>query len=509
MANRKNLWPLSPIAAAAMLAAGLLAAPSLAKDKPDIDPRATETEFDPGDFGPDPTYEDEAYDYDQQLEIYGGKFIVPTPRPLLELGREIYLSGPFTESYTFLGTKNPVAPAFAIYGDWRTAVAFNDNGANELAQVATRLNLDVDLKITATERMHAFFGPFDKGGQFTRCEIGGGDAGVAARGCKRVTDLNPDALFFEGDVGQILAGVSGEYNKLDLPFALGLMPLLFQNGIWVEDAFTGFAATAPALNSRALDISNMDFTIFAGFDKVTTAAVLDNDGLVADHQVNLFGVTGFVEAGEVYYEFGYGYVDADDGLRDQSYHNVTVAFSRRYAGLLSNSIRLIGNFGQDRQVNGRRNANGLLILVENSLITNLPTTLVPYFNMFFGFDKPQSLARAGGAGGVLKNTGINFETDGLTNFPKLDDTANDTFGGALGVSYLFNLDQQLVVEGATVQTNSRSNAVRVARGDEYALGVRYQLPLTKAWIVRADAMYGWRTADENLGGARLAIRRKF
>jgi hypothetical protein len=497
------------IAVAAFLVAGVRGTPALAESKADIDPRASEVEYDPADFGPDPAYEEEAYDYEQQLGIYGGKFAVPTPRPLLELGREIYQSGPFTKSYTFLGTKNLVAPTFSIYGDWRTAVAFNDNGATELAQVATRLNLDVDLKITATERMHAFFGPLDKNGQFTRCEISGGDAGVAARGCKRITDLNPDALFFEGDMGQILAGATGEYNKLDLPFAFGLMPLLFQNGIWVEDAFTGFAATVPALNSRTLDISNMDFTVFAGFDKVTTAAVLDNDGLVADHQVNLFGLTGFVEAGEVYYEFGYGYVDADDGLRDQSYHNVTAAFSRRYGGVLSNSIRLIGNFGQDRQLNGRRNANGLLILLENSLITSMPTTLVPYFNMFFGFDKPQSLARAGGAGGVLKNTGINFETDGLTGFPKLDDTANDTYGGALGVSYLFGLDQQLVVEGATVQTNGRSNAVRVARGDEYAIGLRYQRPLTKAWIVRLDTMFGWRVRDENLGGARLEIRRKF
>lgn len=144
------------------------------------------------------------------------------------------------------------------------------------------------------------------------------------------------------------------------------------------------------------------------------------------------------------------------------------------------------------------------------MITHLPSTLVPYFNLFLGIDTPQSLARAGGAGGILKNTGINFETDGLTGFPTLDDTARDTYGGALGVSYLFALDQQLVAEIATVQTIGRDNAVdRNAAGPEYAVGVRYQLPLDKAWIVRADAMFAWRTAAENLGGARLELRRKF
>ena len=36
------------------------------------------------------------------------------------------------------------------------------------------------------------------------------------------------------------------------------------------------------------------------------------------------------------------------------------------------------------------------------------------------------------------------ETDGLTGFPKLDDTGNDSFGGAIGVSYLFNLIGKLL-----------------------------------------------------------------
>lgn len=501
--------PAARIAATAVIVAAL-SAPVAAADKPTMDPRAGEVEHDADVFGPDPSYADQIYDYDQQLEIYGGKFTVQTPRPMIELGREIYRGGPFRESATFLGELNPVLTSFYVYGDWRTAVAFNDNGANELAQVATRLNLDVDFKFTATERIHAFFAPLNKGANFTRCEIGGGNAGINGRGCEGEIDGNPDALFFEGDLGAIKAGLTGEYSSFDMPFAVGLMPLLFQNGVWLEDAFTGLAFTIPALNSPALDISNMDITFFAGFDKVTTAAVLDNNGAIADHSANLFGVTTFIEATEGYYELGYGYIDADDGLRDQSYHNLTIAYSQRYFGRLSNTMRLIANLGQDRQLDGQHTANGFLLLLENSLITHLPSTLVPYFNLFLGIDTPQSLARAGGAGGVLKNTGINFETDGLTGFPTLDDTARDTYGGALGVSYLFALDQQLVAEIATVQTIGRDNAVdRNAAGPEYAVGVRYQLPLDKAWIVRADAMFAWRTAEENLGGARLELRRKF
>ena len=63
----------------------------------------------------------------------------------------------------------------------------------------------------------------------------------------------------------------------------------------------------------------------------------------------------------------------------------------------------------------------------------------------------QQRIRDGGAGGILKNTGILFDTDALTGFPSLDATGIDTMGGALGVEYLFDLDKQIVLEIAGLQ----------------------------------------------------------
>ena len=55
-----------------------------------------------------------------------------------------------------LGKKNLVFGHLYAFGDWRTAVAYNDNGnGDEVAQIATRANIDVDLGLTATERLHA------------------------------------------------------------------------------------------------------------------------------------------------------------------------------------------------------------------------------------------------------------------------------------------------------------------------------------------------------------------
>ena len=109
---------------------------------------ARKTNWSKNAFRPDPQY-DAKYNAQGQLDIYGAKSAVEPPRPLLELGREQYTSGLYDESSTFLGKLNPLLPGLAVYGDWRTAVAYNNNNGKDIAQIATRLNLDVDFKITA------------------------------------------------------------------------------------------------------------------------------------------------------------------------------------------------------------------------------------------------------------------------------------------------------------------------------------------------------------------------
>jgi hypothetical protein len=471
---------------------------------PEVPPGVKQVDHDPKLFRPDPSYQDKPYDPAAQEQIYGGKHLNKTARPWVEAGRHQYDTGSYDQAYTWFGDLNLATPAAMAFGDLRTAAAYNDNGVpnakgvSHQATVATRLNLDLDLGITATERLHMFVRPFDKNGSFLRYDIDGKHTGFAG-------DVNfiPKTLFFEGDLSPISEGLSGRVNKLDLPFAVGLVPLFTQNGIWIDDAFLGGAFSIPARNSRALGISNMDLTFFTALDQVTTPAVKDAAGVLANHGTHIYGFSGFVDANRGYWEFGYGYVDAS--LDRLSYHNLTVAFTRRYRAIFSNSVRVITNLGQNPLPGVQKTAEGTLILIENSLISRRPLTLVPYLNLFAGFKKPQALARAADAGGVLKNVGINFETDGLTGFPLLDDRGNDSYGGALGIEYLFNLDRQIVVEVATVQRNKTVPGL----GAQYALGVRFQQPLDNAWILRMDAMRGFQEVGRDTVGVRIELRRKF
>lgn len=461
---------------------------------------------DPAWFKSDPCYPDD-YDSKAELDIYGGRHAIDRPRPPVELGLRLYDYGAYAPRPTLFGEKNPMMPAFIVAGDFRIAAVQNDqggppvNGKTEQSQIATRLNLDMDLQLTPTERIHAFTRPIDKGGSFTRYLI----SGQVEDKFIHNFDFNLDTLFFEGDLGAMTQGLTGRTNGVDLPIAVGRTPIVTQNGVWIEDAIDGAAFSITAKSSPTHDISNMDFTFFAGFNNVTTLADKGDKN-------KLYGFAGFADLLRGYLEYGYGYLDSD--TKGHSYSNVTVAFSKRYMGRLANSVRLIGNFGQEG-VNGVKTADGLLVLVENSLVPHRhfgfdaghinPLNFVPYFNFFGSFKSPQSLARGGDSGGVLRNTGITFESDGMTNYPTLDANPHDSYGGAVGVEYLFGLDRQIVFEVSTVQRRGDTNTF----GAENAVGARYEHPFTKTWILRLDAMKGWRQGQKDIYGARVELRRKF
>jgi hypothetical protein len=464
--------------------------------QPNMDPGLCIVPYQADDFSWTPTPTD-PYNPCEELSPYRNKKAVPTQRPWLELGREFYGSGMFPPPPGWFGPVNLAQPQFLVYGDFRTGVGYARNQIGDQRVWANRLNLDFDYRLTSTERFHAFMGPIDSGARFTGVEFDNGRAVVVDE-----VDAELETVFFEGDMGQIVGGLNGVQHPFDLPFTVGLTPLLFQNGIWMEDAVAGAAWTIPARNSPLLTWSNFDTTFFVAVDQINSPAFgLDNNAADA------FGTATFIEAYEGYLEGGYAYLDDTENL-GRSYHNATLAFTRRYYHRLSNSVRWIGNFGQegDRDL---RTADGNLILIENALVSATPYTVVPYFNVWCGIGRTQSVARAAGSGGILRNTGINFETDGLTNFPTLDATGFNTYGGAMGLNLLgSSFQDQWVVEFAALGAHG-SEQVRVASDNQYAIGTRYQRPLNNRALIRTDLMYGWLLDERDIAGVRLEFRWKF
>ena len=449
------------------------------------------------DFSPTPIpSEAMIHDGDREAWVYDSKRAVPVQHPWVEWGRVFYGNGITPRGINWFGEMNMIRSAFYVYGDYRTGIASGRNAAGRTDNWAQRLNLDFDLKMTDTERLHAFIGPLDQDGRFTRWELVDGDLNY-----ENEFDMNPLTGFFEGDLGVLMGTLQNKTSPMEIPFTIGLVPLLFQNGIWMEDAVTGAAFAIPARHSRLLNWSNYDATFFAAVDQINSPAF----GADA-HAAQLLGTAWFIEAYGGYIEAGYAFLhDRNNDAR--SYHNITASFTRRYFDRISNSVRVIVNTGQDLP-DANRTADGALLLVENSWITATPLTFVPYFNLFVGWDRPQSVARAGVAGGILRNTGINFEIDGLNGFATLDATATDTAGGVIGVDLIGDdLDRQWLLELAYLTPHGSKN-VNVP-DDQFAVGSRYQFPISHRSLLRFDAMYGWRRGLRDVYGTRMEYRWKF
>lgn len=432
----------------------------------------------------------------EESDVYRGKYPVPVQRPWVELWRPLYASGIYPPAKDWFGRYNPVMPHFMVYGDFRTGVGVNRNDSGDADSLAFRANLEMDLELTATERIHGFIAPLDRTGDFTRLDFTD-DVHWVDR-----TDLRLDNLFFEGDVGAIWGGLSDQDAPFDLPITFGFLPFFYQNGIWANDNAIGAAFALPAKHSRLLKWSNYDATFFWASDQINSDAFAEDN-----NAAEFFGTAWFIEAYDGYFEVDYAFVHDDVG-QHRSYHNFSVGFTRRYFQRISNSVRLITNFNQSLP-SDQRTADGHLLLIENALITAAPNTVVPYLNFFYGQGATQSLARAAVAGGVLNNTGINFETDGLTGYPTLDATGVNTTGAALGINLLGqDFDHQLIVELAALAANG-SDQFRNAPGDQYALGMRYQRPLNNAWIFRTDHMFGLLRNADDIRGSRVELRWKF
>lgn len=464
-----------------------------------IDPRAQHTTYNSEDFTSDPFYDQIPWDSFIEESVYGSKYLNPVQRPLVECGMPLYLNGPVPPPTLEFGPTNPSLKRFYVYGDYRAAAAYNAQNGSDKGVVANRINLELDYWLTATERFHGFIGPWQEGNNFLGYTFDGGDAQFVE--ALDIWDEDTDTLFFEGDIGAMMGGFTGTYAPMDMPIAVGVIPLLFQNGVWMEDAMLGMAVTIPARNSPLLDWSNYDVTFFYGTNYLNSPAFGMNDS------ADVLGVTTFIEAKGGYLEAGYARLE-DPTWLGRSYHNIGVSYTRRYLNLVSNSVRVIGNAGQNGPVNDRT-ANGVLFILENSFLTPQPYNVIPYVNMWVGIDDPQSVARAGAAGGVLRNTGILFESDNLTGYPTLDATGNDTYGAAVGIDLLApEFTHQLILEAAVLQAFGNP-ANRNAPGDQYGIGARYQIPISYRFLIRSDVMHGWFENADDVTGARIEFRWKF
>ncbi|MHC4377200.1 MAG: hypothetical protein ACYS26_11430, partial [Planctomycetota bacterium] len=145
-------------------------------------------------------------------------FEAQRPQPLFEAGDPFLGTGPLQPG-TRLSTGQVVQNQFLVHGALRTASQIFDAGSNTTGEVATRLDLRADWKLSGTERLVAEFRPIDSDrGDFSGFSFAPEDD----VGFEGEFNESPTALFFEGELGELPPGLDrGDRYALDWGFSVG------------------------------------------------------------------------------------------------------------------------------------------------------------------------------------------------------------------------------------------------------------------------------------------------
>ena len=426
------------------------------------------------------------------------------PKLLLELGNP-YLGTGNIKPGVKLPTGAVWQPTLIVFGTLRTGLQSFDSGPTRFSEVATRLDLFANLQLTGTERLVVGLRPFDQDGRFTSYvfDPDPDDPAFQARfgdDDELREELNAEiqTLYFEGDFGEIFPNADkNDFKRLDYGFSVGRQPLLFQEGMLINDSIDGVGITRNTL--LPAKTSNFRATFFAGVDDVNRANF-------EDEEAELYALLTSTDTRKSTIDADLVYVDADELSGDLAVYGVSAV---QRLGRFATSFRLLGSLALDEETAFA--TDGTLVFGEVSWVPHY-TYDHAYFTFFAAVDEFSSAARGPATGGPLGRAGINFAAVGLGNYgAALSSRARDVAGGAFGYQKFFGSDQrrQLLTEvGLRLGLDDRV-------ADEAAVTVRYQKAVGRRMVLVLDGFGGRRQGrfggeeDESLFGGRLEVVFKF
>ena len=320
--------------------------------------------------------------------------------------------------------------------------------------MAPQVDLEVNLQLTATQRIHGLWRPLEKGfrdNTFDRFEPDKGWT-VAASG-------EPQRLFYEGQPLNWLT--PGDSFPLDITVAGGRVPLFLHNGLWFDNAFDGFALGKNNLQLGTLSNLNVLYFLSRGQPH---GGVTDFEKAEAKKQV--MGLYADADWYEYFVEVSWGL--AYDNSRgpngvdlDRNFWAISVTRSFGHAGV---STRLLGS-----SANATRAAGVLGVIEAEKEFWGVRG----YGTAFYGSADWLPLSEEGV---TLGREGILFTFDRLAPTPGLTARGFDSAGGAFGV--IFNPRGAVTVTpevGWLIDTSSQGN-------DQFGAALQVQADLSRLVI---------------------------
>ena len=326
------------------------------------------------------------------------------PEPLV-IGGEYVGTGPIESFQTPL---SPYAwsPQLVGYGNLRLfGFALQENRVRRDA-VGLQWEVELDLKLTATERFHVQFRPFGRG------DSGGSYYAINGNDLQANLSLEPSRYWFEGELHSFLGWERDPTSAAAFHLAVGKMPLQLHNSLLANDEVLGVILSRNTIPLGPL--SNLNAQLFAVWNDLQ--AFEDNDGrgvgvhLSADYQ-------------RVFYEATYAYANHADVSADAH----LLALSR---------TQLLGPYALAGRAMTRwsdSGGSGQLFVLESNwtrYVDSKPLGIeygVAYCNAFYASDNWRSLG-----GGNFNRLNLSFEANPLTRLAA-GGSGVETWGAVLGV----------------------------------------------------------------------------
>lgn len=316
------------------------------------------------------------------------------------------------------------AGAYELFG-----IALEDGGDRQDG-IGQQMLIDLDLRLTGTERFHMQFRPLGRknsGGSFWQFSDPDGyidnSTGV------------PDRFWFEGEFFSMFGGVLDDpFKPRDYHIVVGKFPFVLQNNLLINDDILGVV-----VNKNTILIppfSNLNVQVFAGLDDV--------DNIVAPSP-NLYGVHLTADYRRALLQATYAYLDQPGSSAFDAHYGA--ASVTQFFGTLSLAGRVLSKWGD----NGGR-GDGQLYVLESNYTRAFHESFydctgirygVFYANLFKATKGWNSIS-----GGNFDRLRATFEVDPLISISR-GLVLNDTYGAALGVQlFRHNEDESIIPEVA-------------------------------------------------------------
>ena len=404
------------------------------------------------------------------------------PGLLLSFGDPFFGPGPIDDGFE-IPTGAIWNPQFFIFGTYSTALQTFDSGTVKTTEWVNALDLYANLNLTPTERLLIGFAPLDKDGNFTGYQWEPESEGLDA------LNGNIEVLFFEGRLTSLFPGLLDSSANLNFDFSIGRQPILYQDGILIDDNIDSIGITRT--NLFWLGSSSTTITTLWGWNEIDRGTGMNTD----DPGANLLGLFTQWNYDDLQIQFDTTYVFAGHSENSDG-ENISLGANTRFGGWLNTTTSLNQSIATDGE--NDQNGTGTLIFNQFSMQPSYTVDNV-YLNAFLGIDDYTSAARGANIGGPLAQAGILFAATGLGTFgPALDASGQNMVGGALGYQHFIgDINQQIIGEIGGQTNLSGESESAFATGAEYVLGFWQHFVFTLGASVTfqedLDTAYGLRS----------------